>query len=125
MRTEHIRDGWWEMPGHLIGEIWPGTKNAKGHRVWLPKPVLDIIAEIEPEPGFAFTNEAGNAIDKLDGAMRDICQALGVENKVTPHDLRRTHCSTVTRLGFGRDAMDRIQNHEDGRVRDVYGLTFK
>jgi integrase len=113
------------MPGHLIGEIWPGTKNAKDHRVWLPKPVLDIIAEIEPEPGFAFTNEAGNAIDKLDGAMRDICQALGVENKVTPHDLRRTHCSTVTRLGFGRDAMDRIQNHEDGRVRDVYGLTFK
>ena len=67
MRTEHIRDGWWEMPGHLIGEIWPGTKNAKDHRVWLPKPVLDIIAEIEPEPGFAFTNEAGNAIDKLDG----------------------------------------------------------
>jgi len=29
MRTEHIKDGWWEMPGHLIGEIWPGTKNAK------------------------------------------------------------------------------------------------
>jgi len=98
MRTEHIKDGWWEMPGHLIGEIWPGTKNAKDHRVWLPKPVLDIIAEIEPEPGFAFTNEAGNAIDKLDGAMRDICQALGVENKVTPHDLRRTRCSTVTGL---------------------------
>ena len=26
----------------------------------------------------------------------------------------------ITRLGFSRDAMDRISNHKDGRVRDVY-----
>jgi integrase len=51
--------------------------------------------------------------------MRDICKALGVE-KLTPHDLRRTHGSTITALGFGRDAMNRIQNHREGGIADVY-----
>ena len=35
--------------------------------------------------------------------MRAICAHLGIDDKVTPHDLRRTA------LGFGRDAMNRIQ----------------
>jgi hypothetical protein len=26
----------------------------------------------------------------------------------------------VTRLGFGRDAMDRIANHKEGGVTDIY-----
>jgi hypothetical protein len=26
----------------------------------------------------------------------------------------------VTRLGFGRDAMNRIQNHKEGGIADVY-----
>jgi hypothetical protein len=40
--------------------------------------------------------------------------------RATPHDLRRTHGSTITRLGFGRDAMNRIQNHKEGGIADVY-----
>jgi integrase len=103
MRTTDIIDGWWVLPRDQEG-VWPGTKDDElSHRVWLPKPVLDIVAAIKPEPGFVFTNGAGNAVDKLDGAMRDLCKALGVAKKVTPHDLRRTHGSTITRLGFGRD----------------------
>ena len=39
---------------------------------------------------------------------------------MTPHDLRRTALSTVTRLEFGRDAMDRIANHSKGGISDVY-----
>jgi hypothetical protein len=35
-------------------------------------------------------------------------------------DLRRTHGSTVTALGFGRDAMNRIQNHREGGIASVY-----
>jgi integrase len=121
MRAEHIDGGWWEMPGELIEGLWPGTKNKKAHRCFLPEAVLDIIAFLEPKPdGFVFTNSSGNAIDDLDEDMRDICKALKVNSKVTPQDLRRTHGTTITSLGFGRDAMDRVQNHEDGRVRDVY-----
>ena len=52
--------------------------------------------------------------------MRTICSELGVNEKVTPHDLRRTHGTTITRLGFGREAMNRIQNHREGGIADVY-----
>jgi hypothetical protein len=34
-----------------------------------------------------------------------------------PHDLRRVYVSTVTALGFGRDAKNRIQNQQGGRHR--------
>jgi hypothetical protein len=34
--------------------------------------------------------------------------------------LRRTHGTTVTGLGFGRDAMNRIQNHREGGIASVY-----
>jgi 4-hydroxyphenylpyruvate dioxygenase-like putative hemolysin len=43
-----------------------------------------------------------------------------VSEKATPHDLRRTHGTTVTGLGFGRDAMNRIQNHREGGIASVY-----
>jgi integrase len=47
MRSEHIKDGWWTMPGDPVDALdWPGTKNGQSHRVWLPKAVLDIIAEL-------------------------------------------------------------------------------
>jgi hypothetical protein len=51
--------------------------------------------------------------------MRGIVGMLGAE-RATPHDLRRTHGSTITALGFGRDAMNRIQNHREGGIADVY-----
>ena len=69
--------------------------------------------------GFVFAGERGRPIRKLDRAMRDACKKLEVE-KATPHDLRRTHGSTITALGFGRDAMNRIQNHKEGGIGSVY-----
>jgi hypothetical protein len=52
--------------------------------------------------------------------MRAICAELGITDKVTQHDLRRTHGTMVTGLGFGRDAMNRIQNHREGGIASVY-----
>ena len=52
--------------------------------------------------------------------MRAICNSLGVNEKVTPHDLRRTHGTTVTSLGFTRDQMNRLQNHKEGGIGSVY-----
>jgi integrase len=121
MRLEHIRDGWWEMPGAPVPELgWPGTKNAANHRVWLPRTVCDLIAELaEGETsGFVFAGAVRGG--HLGAAMRAICAKLGVADKVTPHDLRRTHGSTITALKFGRDAMNRIQNHIEGGIADVY-----
>jgi integrase len=118
MRREHLKDGWWEMPGAPVPELaWPGTKNGASHRVWLPAPVREILAELDDgaTTGFVFAG----ANKRLDGAMRAVCSQLGVE-RATPHDLRRTHGSTITALGFGRDAMNRVQNHLEGGIATVY-----
>ena len=89
-------------------------ENGQTHRVWLPEAVRQIIGESKaPKASFS----QGTA---LSTAMRGICRTLGVNDKVTPHDLRRTHGSTITRLGFGRDAINRIENHREGGIADVY-----
>ena len=117
MRREHIRDGWWEMPGAPVSELgWPGTKNGEGHRVWLSAPVKEIIAEVSDDAtGCVFAGSARG----LDRAMRAVVAKLKVE-RATPHDLRRSFLSRVTGLGFGRDAMDRIANHKENATTDVY-----
>jgi integrase len=123
MRREHIRDGWWEMPGEPVPALgWPGTKNAQSHRVWLPAPVQELIAELsdnDKTTGFVFAGPRGRAIGKLDVVMRAICSKLGIE-RATPHDLRRTFSTTVTGLGFGRDALNRVTNHKEGGIASVY-----
>jgi integrase len=121
MRSEHIDSGWWTMPGGPVVALgWPGTKNAQTHRVWLPRKAQALLAELKQSEGFRLADRRGRPVNHLDAVMRTICTELGVSDKVTPHDLRRTHGSTVTRLGFGRDAMNRIQNHKEGGIGDVY-----
>ena len=87
-----------------------GTKNAQSHRVWLSEPVHELLPDVLVAP-----RENG----RLPQDMRDICTRLGVSEKVTPHDLRRTFCSRVTALGFGREAMNRVTNHKEGGIADV------
>jgi integrase len=122
MRHEHVADGWWTLPGAPDPKTgWPGTKNAQTHRVWLPEAVQSIVQDRgHLATGFVFAGARGGSASVLSLAavMRDICKRLGIEDKVTPHDLRRTHGST--RLGFGLDAMNRIQNHREGGIADVY-----
>src|SRR5262249_38521640 len=59
MRHEHIKDGWWEMPGAPIPQIWCGTKNGDSNRVWISAPTQMIIGEQlngrEAASGFVFS----------------------------------------------------------------------
>jgi integrase len=121
MRREHIKDNWWELPGAPVEKLgWPGTKNAQNHRVWLPAAAKELIAELsDGDTGFVFANERGKPV-RLERTMQDICARLGVKEKVTPHDLRRTHGTMIAKLRFGRDAMNRVQNHKEGGIADVY-----
>lgn len=120
MRREHIVDGWWTMPGEPVPALgWPGTKNKASHRVWLPQAVQKLIAELSGDKTTGFVFGSRGPVRGLDDAMRAICAKLGVE-RATPHDLRRTHGSTITALGFGREAMNRVQNHKEGGIASVY-----
>jgi integrase len=110
MRREHLVDGWWEMPGAPVPKLdWPGTKNGETHRVWLPAPARELLAQFFD----------GSKHSQLADEMRELSAKLEIE-RVTPHDLRRTHGTMITRLGFGRDCMNRIQNHKDGGIGSVY-----
>jgi integrase len=123
VRREHIADGWWTMPGEPVPTLgWPGTKNAQAHRVWLSAPARELIAGLadgDTTSGFVFAGPRGRAAHGLDAAMRAICTKLGAE-RATPHDLRRTFSTTVTGLGFGRDALNRVTNHKEGGIATVY-----
>jgi integrase len=118
MRREHLKDGWWELPGEPVPDLWPGTKNGRSHRVWVPVPVLSILEELSDgaTTGFVF---AGCSVAGLQKAMRAICREQACE-RATPHDLRRTFSTTVTGLGFGRDALNRVTNHKEGGIASVY-----
>ena len=126
MRCEHLEPldlgAWWSMPGAPEPSTgWPGTKNGAPHRVWLTAPAYAIVKDLCDGPdGFVFAAPGGNAIGDLDAAMRAISKTCGFAPPVRPHDLRRTHGTMVTRLGFGRDAMNRIQNHKEGGIASVY-----
>ena len=124
MRREHIIDGWWQMPGAPDAKLdWPGTKNGKDHRVWLPAPAWQLIAEMpeeEPQIFRAMPLDAG--MEKIRMRLANEAERVGrsTPERFTPHDLRRTHGTTITSLGFGRDAMNRIQNHIEGGIGEVY-----
>jgi integrase len=109
MQRDHIVDGFWQMPCKPVGD-WPGTKNGRDHRVALSEPALALI-----EGHLA----AKNSCNRAGLLLKKLVAELGIE-RVTPHDLRRTCLTTITRLGFGRDAMDRIANHKTSSVTDVY-----
>ena len=116
MHRDQIVDGWWEMPGAPVPALnWPGTKNGHSHRIWLPKAALALLEDL-PEDGPLFAGACGGTINPA-RAMRLACSKLV---HATPHDLRRTHGTLIAGLGFGRDAMNRIQNHVEGGIASVY-----
>ena len=87
--------------------------------MWLSEPVQTLLSGMDGD-GFVFPN-ARTLDRRMQTTMRGICKQLGVE-RATPHDLRRTNGTMITRLGFGRDAMNRIQNHIEGGIADVYDM---
>jgi integrase len=120
MRREHIIDGWWRMPGLPAKELgWNGTKNNRNHAVRLPEEVLELIGAAEGNNGRVFPSDITPR--KLSVTMQVMCRVLKPsEPHPTPHDLRRTHGSTVTRMGFPEALMHRIQNHTPSRLSRIY-----
>src|SRR5262249_1017675 len=73
MRWEHIRDGWWEMPGQET-KFWPGTKNKQDHRMWLPTAARAIIdgqrqGNVTSITGYVFADAGDRPVDHLDAVM--------------------------------------------------------
>ena len=103
MKREHIVEGWWQMPGKPKAR-GRGRRTAGTTGSALSEPALALIE----------STSRRRAAPRSGACMRKIVAELGIE-PATPHDLRRTCLTMITRLGFGRDAMDRVANHRTAR----------
>jgi integrase len=114
--------GWWTLPGAPDSAAgWPGTKNGRTHRVWLAAPALQILDELIVDHGqLVFAGPRHTPVRDLGRGMQQVCQDLRLNSPARPHDLRRTHGTLITSLGFSRDQMNRLQNHHDGGIASVY-----
>jgi integrase len=121
MRYEHLRDGFWEMPGSPVPSLgWKGTKNSASHRVPISQAARALVGE--GATGFVFAGPRGRPVYALDAIMREVCKKLGLED-LRPHDLRRSCGTMITKLKFGRFAMNRILNHRrKGDIADTYDV---
>jgi integrase len=128
MRREHLTaDGWWLMPGKPDALGWRGTKNGRSHAVWLTADLMRLINEIDPDAttGFVFANRRGRPVRDIDTGMRELSAALGLaDDPIRPHDLRRSFSTSMARLGYSDEQIDRILNHRAGEknttVRETY-----
>jgi len=80
--------------------------------------VRELIARVEDERKSGFVFDIG--VRALDAAMRTLCKTLGIKDKVTPHDLRRTFATRAAEMGIGEDAIDRVLNHKKRGVIKTY-----
>jgi integrase len=116
MRHEDVApDGWWTLRGEAANG-WCGTKNGVTSAIFLTPEARSIIAEVDDgDSDYVFKNRNGRPVEDLDAVMRRINKKLGVNDRATVHDLRRTCASLIVKLGHGRDLMDKVLNHRNGK----------
>ncbi|MCH9050101.1 MAG: integrase family protein [Proteobacteria bacterium] len=118
----------WSLPGAFSADwdaftrqgSWCGTKSGQSHEVWIPPSLADLLGE--GDEGFVFAKASGGPVDGLPAAMKAVCKAMGIKapDKISPHDLRRSHATSVTGLGFSVEQMHRLQNRKEGGVTEIY-----
>ena len=133
-----LENKWWTIPPER-------TKNKQSHRVPLTPIAIQILKELRQITGeyqFTFASPVGATKrnpDRLPGTVPIIASA--VDNALrdnltddpktkrtnifnldhfTPHDLRRTAASMMTRSGIQRLTVKKILNHSDREITAVY-----
>ncbi len=118
MRWENIRDNLWTIPVER-------SKNGLPHRVPLSSLALELLGEAKQLAAsyWVFSGLKPTAHlsgDSVDHALQHSREGLGLSD-LTPHDLRRTAASYMTRMGISRLTVSKILNHAESGVMAVYG----
>lgn len=117
MQWADIKDGVWTLQD---------TKNGRSHTVPIStglQLVLDAVTDLQ---GAKFSRSgavfASRKTDKalLRKSVAAFMQALKLEPRATPHDLRRTAITTISMLGHGRTVQNAVANHIDRSVGGIY-----
>jgi len=132
-----LKSGWWIIPAER-------SKNKLQHRVPLSPEALAIIEDIKQysvkddpkkkpakkaQENKAIKNDylfpsprEGQHIDvtAMAHALKRNMEKVGVKEKFTPHDLRRTAASHMTGAGISRLVVSKILNHVESHITAVY-----
>ena len=117
MRWDQLGDGFWTIPGKV-------AKNGRTHKVPLSTFARDCLERLRPLTGSAdwvFPSDAkGGHVTWLQKANSRLQVELGFH--FTPHDLRRTGATNLSRLGADDVIIAKILNHRwaDRRVTSIY-----
>jgi integrase len=103
LRSCDLKDGYWCQPGGPARR-WKGTKNGLNHDVYITPAIAGIIEEVADKHYRERT---------VAGQMEAACGAAGIadDDRVKPHDLRRTFYTRGAQAGYSDEQMDRVTNH--------------
>lgn len=109
--------GWWSIPASR-------SKNAKSHTVYLTPLAKKIMGEafVFDAGDAIFPNNKNNAIG-VSALSHFVAKSQEITSKCskwTPHDLRRTCATGLSRLGCPDEVIDAILNHTKTGVIKVY-----
>jgi len=105
MRWDQIEGDVWTIPGEI-------TKNGRIHRVPLSPQTLRVLEDLRPVTGhrdYVFPSRVGGAVQWLQKNTKRLQDA--VRFHFTPHDLRRTASTVMSRLGVNDSTIGRVLNH--------------
>jgi integrase len=117
--TELDAEGWWTLPETR-------TKNGLPHRVYLTKPVREILErrhskDRKSEWVFRSPKRLNDPIGSIAKAIARLRRATGIDFR--PHDLRRTASTVMPRAGVPELTIPKILNHiPPGVTRKHYNL---
>jgi integrase len=114
MRWEDLDGDWWEIPAEV-------AKNGLAHRVPLSPQASEVLDSIRPlsDGGWVFPSPTGNDhMRYIHKAVERLRERTGIS--WSPHDLRRTAATHMTRKGTQRLIVAKILNHVDEGVTAVY-----
>jgi len=115
-----LENGWWVIPKEK-------SKNGLSHRVPLSKQALELLSELKESTGgrdllFPARHGQEGSLNQwaLSSALYKNFKHIGVEEKFTTHDLRRTGASHITGMGISRLVVSKILNHVERSITAVY-----
>lgn len=118
----------WTIPVELLKSSHARKAKPEPHQVPLSPLALDILAKLHDIsgagvyvlPAYADKKKSKPYSERvLSRAVRENEEHFGIEH-FTPHDLRRTAASAMTRLGIPRLHVEKVLNHSTGDIAEVY-----
>lgn len=118
----------WTIPVELLKTSHARRSSPEPHSVPLPELALELLTQLKALsgsgayvlPAHASKKRTGHYSDGvLTRAVRQNADHFGIDH-FTPHDLRRTAASFMTKLKVPRLHVEKVLNHSTGDIAEVY-----